>query len=74
MDGSPLNSPKYLDQKLFDAAMRLSILQTKLTEAQRERDGRLRRKQPTRMIETIIEIMQGDIARMTRHLDELRDI
>jgi hypothetical protein len=62
----------YRDQHLFDAEMRLSILQTKLGDALNERDGRRRRRQPTRMIETIIEIMQGDIARMTRHLDELR--
>jgi len=72
MDGTPAHNPKYRDQRLFDAEMRLSILQTKLAEALRERDGRCRRKQPTRMIETIIEIMRGDIARMTRHLDELK--
>lgn len=58
-------------QKLFDAEMRLAILRTKLAETQRECDGRRRRKLPTRMMETIIEIMQGDIDRMTRHLEEL---
>jgi len=65
-------APAAQSQKLFDAEMRLAILRTKLGDALGERDGRQRRKQPTRMIETIIEIMQGDIARTLRHLDELR--
>jgi hypothetical protein len=63
---------KYRDQRLFDAEMRLAVLQTKLAETVRERDGRKKRKLPTRMMETIIDIMQGDIAKMTRHLEELR--
>lgn len=70
--GAAVTIAKYRDQKLFDAEMRLSILQRKLGEAERERDGRNRRRQPTRMIETIIEVMQGDIARTARYLDELR--
>ena len=62
------------DRKLFDAEMRLSILRTKLDEARRDRDLAVRQRRPTHMIETVIEIVQGDIARTTRYLDALREL
>ncbi len=54
-------------QRLFDVEMRISILQKKLNDAERERDTRRKRRQPTRMIETIIDIIAGDLDRSTRH-------
>jgi hypothetical protein len=51
--------------------MRISILKTKLREAEIERDTRRRRRQPTRMVETIVEIIAGDLGRLTHHRREM---
>jgi len=56
-----------LRQRLSDLEMRISVLKTKLEEAERERDTRRKRRQPTRMVETVVEIIAGDLDKMTRH-------
>jgi hypothetical protein len=56
-----------LRQRLSDLEMRISVLKTKLGEAERERDARRKRRQPTRMVETIVAIIAGDLDKMTRY-------
>ena len=59
------------DQRLFDVEMRIAILQRKLDEAERERSLRHKRRQPTRMVETAIAIIAGDLARAISYRDEI---
>ena len=59
------------DQRLFDVEMRIAILQRKLDEAERERSLRRKRRQPTRMVETAIAIITGDLERATSYRDEI---
>jgi hypothetical protein len=64
---SPGQSAAMHSERLFNVEMRISILRTKLRDAEHERDTRRKRRQPTRMIETIIDIIAGDLDRSTQH-------